>query len=101
MSTIIANSEAMLRVVQQVRLAIGGRAALVLEGEPGTGKEHIARVIHHETARRIHQALDFRQESFVPLDWRGCCPSISSERCGGCLRASARRMRNRLPLSRR
>ncbi len=68
MSTIIANSEAMLRVVQQVQLAIGGRSALVLEGEAGTGKEHIARVIHHETARKIHEALDFRQESFVPLD---------------------------------
>ncbi len=68
MSTIIANSEAMLRVVQQVQLAIAGRSALVLEGEAGTGKEHIARVIHHETARRIHEALDFRQASFVPLD---------------------------------
>lgn len=67
-STVIAQSEAMLRVVQQVQLAIEGRAALVLEGEPGTGKEHIARVIHHERARALTQENEFRQEAFVPLD---------------------------------
>lgn len=67
-STIIAQSEAMVRVIQQVQLAIQGRAALVLEGEPGTGKEHIARVIHHERARVQAQEKEFRQDAFVPLD---------------------------------
>ena len=67
-STIIARSEAMLRVVGQVQLAIRGQSALVIEGEPGTGKEHIARVIHHETARAFPQEGDSRAGAFVPLD---------------------------------
>lgn len=67
-STIIAQSEPMLRVVQQVQLAIHNRAALVLEGEAGTGKEHVARVIHHEMSRGHSQESDFRGDAFVPLD---------------------------------
>ncbi len=73
-STIIAESEAMLRVVQQVQLAIAGRSALVLEGEPGTGKEHIARVIHHETARAFQYEGDVRHLAFVPLDCQRMLP---------------------------
>ena len=67
-STIIAQSERMLRVVEQVQIAIPARSALLLEGEPGTGKEHIARVIHHEMTRAISRDHEFRQDAFVPLD---------------------------------
>jgi transcriptional regulator with PAS, ATPase and Fis domain len=67
-STIIAHSEPMLRVAGQVRLAIRGRTALVLEGEPGTGKEHVARVIHHETARGLPHESELRAGTFVPLN---------------------------------
>lgn len=67
-STIIANSSPMLRVVEQVQLALKGSSALVLEGEAGTGKEHIARVIHHETARLRTPESDPYALAFVPLD---------------------------------
>lgn len=67
-STVIARSGPMLRVVEQVQLALQGHAALVLEGEPGTGKEHIARVIHHETARLRAPSSEVHAGTFVPLD---------------------------------
>ena len=67
-STIIAHSGPMLRVVQQVQLALQGNPALVLEGEPGTGKEHIARVIHHETTRGLAPGSELYAGAFVPLD---------------------------------
>jgi DNA-binding NtrC family response regulator len=67
-STIIAKSEPMLRIIRQVELAIPARTPLLLEGEPGTGKEHIARVIHHEMARFQSQDRDLLQDAFVPLD---------------------------------
>lgn len=67
-STIIAKSEPMLRVVQQVQLAIPAKSPLLLEGEPGVGKEHVARVIHHEMSRAESHENEFRQEAFVPLD---------------------------------
>jgi DNA-binding NtrC family response regulator len=67
-STVIAHSEPMLRVVGQVQLAICGCPALVLMGEPGTGKEHIARVIHHEVARSMPLESESLAGAFVPLD---------------------------------
>jgi transcriptional regulator with PAS, ATPase and Fis domain len=67
-STIIAHSSPMLRVVEQVQLALKGKTAIVLEGEPGTGKEHIARVIHHEAARLRSPDSEPNAGAFVPLD---------------------------------
>ncbi len=67
-STIVAHSEPMLRVLRQVQLAILGKSALVLEGEQGTGKEHIARVIHHASSGGFPQESHFRGGAFVPLD---------------------------------
>jgi transcriptional regulator with PAS, ATPase and Fis domain len=67
-STIIARSVPMLRVVEQVQLALKGNAAIVLEGEAGTGKEHIARVIHHEANRPHGTASEPSAGAFVPLD---------------------------------
>uniref|UniRef100_A0A7C4QPG5 Sigma-54-dependent Fis family transcriptional regulator n=1 Tax=Schlesneria paludicola TaxID=360056 RepID=A0A7C4QPG5_9PLAN len=60
--TLLARTAAMLRVLQQVKVAQATRIPVLIRGEPGTGKEHIARVIHYggNSGRR----------SFVPFDCR-------------------------------
>lgn len=45
-SRLVAVSKAMRRVVEQAEEAARGREPVLLEGEAGTGKEHIARLIH-------------------------------------------------------
>ena len=59
-SSIVAVSDAMHRVMLQVKLAADSTASIHLLGEPGTGREHLARVIHNEG--------ELRPLSFVPLD---------------------------------
>jgi DNA-binding NtrC family response regulator len=44
--TIVAVSRAMRRVLAQVQLAIPTLGSVLLQGEPGTGREHLSRVIH-------------------------------------------------------
>ncbi|MFQ5732123.1 MAG: sigma 54-interacting transcriptional regulator [Planctomycetaceae bacterium] len=61
-SSIIAKTPTMLRVAEQISVASGSGVAVLLTGEPGTGKEHVARVIHDESAAG--------RRSFVPLDCR-------------------------------
>jgi DNA-binding NtrC family response regulator len=51
---------AMRLVQEQVRLAAQGRVSVLLVGEPGTGKQWVARTIHQESAGR--------EGSFVALD---------------------------------
>ena len=52
----------MLRVAEQISVARSSNVAVLLTGEPATGKEHVARVIHNESAAG--------NRSFVPLDCR-------------------------------
>jgi PAS domain S-box-containing protein len=60
--TLVCQSEAMLRVLEQVKLAGASNVGVLLRGEEGAGKEHVARVIHYESEQR--------GRSFVPLDCR-------------------------------
>ncbi len=60
--SVIANSPAMHRVMRQVAAVRDDSAAILFTGENGTGKEHIARLIHY-TGRLSRNA-------FVPLDCR-------------------------------
>ena len=46
------SSRAIQRVREVVRRAATTRAAVTLEGEPGTGKSMVARALHHASARR-------------------------------------------------
>jgi len=48
----IAASPSMIRVLEQVELAAGKSTPTLIVGEPGTGKESIARAIHDQSARR-------------------------------------------------
>ncbi|MFK7778795.1 MAG: sigma 54-interacting transcriptional regulator, partial [Gimesia sp.] len=59
-STIVARNDAMQRVLRQLELAIDSTQPVHFWGEPGTGKEHLARVIHFESERR--------RKIFIPLD---------------------------------
>lgn len=59
-STIVARNDAMQRVLRQLELAIKSTQPVHFWGEPGTGKEHLARVIHFES--------DQRRKIFIPLD---------------------------------
>ncbi len=58
----IAESSAMKRVARQIRLAVQTSSPLWIVGEPGTGKQAIARTIHQEGRHR--------HRPFVPVDCR-------------------------------
>jgi DNA-binding NtrC family response regulator len=62
LNSFIGNSEPMRRVAEQIEIARQSQSPVLLQGEKGTGKEHIARLIHNESELRIH--------SFVPVDCR-------------------------------
>jgi len=56
------------RLVSQVRAAAASNAPIWIQGEAGTGRETVARVIHH-TGRH-------REQAFVALDCRGLQPYL-------------------------
>lgn len=58
--TLVTRSSSMVKVLNQVELAIASPVHISLIGEPGTGKEHLARLIHY--------AGKMRDGWFVPLD---------------------------------
>jgi DNA-binding NtrC family response regulator len=58
--SLVTRNVVMKRVLGQVELAMQTKAAVLFEGEPGTGREHLARVIHFGSAAR--------SGAFVPLD---------------------------------
>ena len=60
--TLVGNSGPMARVLNQVELALHSTVFVCLEGEPGIGKEHLARVMHYAGAQR--------GSLFVPLECR-------------------------------
>jgi transcriptional regulator with PAS, ATPase and Fis domain len=62
-----AESPAMLRVLEQARLAAQTRASVLLVGERGTGKRWLARTIHHQGSAR--------DRVFVELDCAGLPPT--------------------------
>jgi transcriptional regulator with PAS, ATPase and Fis domain len=65
-NTPVSRSTAMRRVLAQVELAMNSQAFVLLTGGPGTGKEHLARVIHFGGAGRANV--------FIPLDCRRLGP---------------------------
>jgi transcriptional regulator with GAF, ATPase, and Fis domain len=48
---LIAESDAMRRALDQAERAAAGRSTVLLTGETGTGKEHVARRIHERSSR--------------------------------------------------
>ena len=60
LKSLIAKSNAMLRVLDQINAARQSLVTVCLSGPSGSGKEHVARAIHYEST--------FAGKAFVPLD---------------------------------
>jgi len=80
-SSIIAASPVMQRVSEQVQLGASCTASIHFAGENGTGREHLARVVHNES--------ELAPRGFVPLD----CAVLSVVE----LQATIRRMFDKQP----
>lgn len=65
--TLVARSPAMGKVLTQLELAIRTTIHICLVGQPGTGKEHLARIIHYGGA--------LKSGWFVPLE----CEQLSAD----------------------
>jgi transcriptional regulator with AAA-type ATPase domain len=63
LDSLVGEAPGQRRLVEQVRLAAGARPAVLLVGEPGTGKHWLARVIHGQGAasERAFAAVDCRR----------------------------------------
>ena len=72
-NSIVAVSPAMLRVLEQVNLSRQSTSPVLLQGENGVGREHVARVIHYES--------DHANRLFVPLE----CHTLPSDQLEGAL----------------
>lgn len=66
-SLLTSDSAAMRRVLEQVQVAAATPAVIHLTGQPGTGREHVARAIHYGS--------DGGSRSFVPLDCKQLPPT--------------------------
>lgn len=81
--TLLARGPAMHRVLSQIKLAQAAAAPVLLVGEAGSGREHIARVIHYggPLGRRSFVPFDTRQVDALEL--RRSLRHLSEERAGG------------------
>jgi DNA-binding NtrC family response regulator len=65
-TSLVGQSAIFRRILQQITLARQSRVSVHLQGEPGTGREHIARLIHYQSEDRLR--------AFVPVDCRRLTP---------------------------
>lgn len=71
--SIVSRAPQMRRVFDQIEIAARSQSVVHCTGERGTGREHVARVIHY--------AGEFGQRPFVPLN----CRELSVEELAGAL----------------
>ena len=50
-SELVGNSQIMMDITEQIALAAGSKATVLIRGESGTGKELVARAIHYSSVR--------------------------------------------------
>ena len=79
-SEMIGSSPKMVDIYKTVSLVAPTDATVLIEGETGTGKEMIARMIHHNSARS-HQP-------FVPVDCGSIAPSLLESELFGALKGA-------------
>ena len=65
-SEIVEHSAALRRVLQQVDMVAPTDATVLIDGETGTGKELIARAVHHRSARRTHPLVTLNCAAIPP-----------------------------------
>jgi len=77
---LIGTSAAMVEIYKTVSRVAPTDATVLIEGETGTGKEMIARMIHHFSLRA--------SMPFVPVDCGGIAPSLIESELFGALRGA-------------
>jgi DNA-binding NtrC family response regulator len=76
----IGVSPKMISIYKQISLAAPTDATILIEGETGTGKELIARMVHRMSARA--------SQSFVPVDCGSIAPSLLESELFGTLKGA-------------
>jgi len=84
-SLIVGDSPEMAEVVDLVEQAAGNDAAVLIEGEPGTGRELVARTIHYAGARHAGDFVAFKATTIPKRLLEG---ELFSARSGTLRRAS-------------
>ena len=79
-SEMIGSSAKMVDIYKTVSRVAPTNATVLIEGETGTGKEMIARMIHHNSARA--------QQPFVPVDCGSIAPSLMESELFGALKGA-------------
>jgi transcriptional regulator with PAS, ATPase and Fis domain len=65
---LVGRSMPMRRAFEQIRLAQSSTSPVLFVGEAGTGKQHLARVLHYQSPQG--------KKAFVPLDCRSSSPDL-------------------------
>ncbi len=76
----IGSSPGMIEIYKTIAAVAPTMATVLIEGETGTGKEMIARMIHNHSPR-VHQA-------FVPVDCGAIAPSLIESELFGAMRGA-------------
>jgi transcriptional regulator with PAS, ATPase and Fis domain len=79
-SEMIGSSPKMIDIYKTVSLVAPTNATVLLEGETGTGKEMIARMIHNNSSRA--------SQPFVPVDCGSIAPSLLESELFGALKGA-------------
>jgi transcriptional regulator with PAS, ATPase and Fis domain len=77
----IGSSAAMVEIYKRVSRAAPTDATVIIEGETGTGKELVARMIHRNSGKRANQP-------FVPVDCGSIAPSLLESELFGTMRGA-------------
>src|ERR1039457_6252693 len=79
-SVMIGSSPAIVEIYKKVGLVAPTDATVVIEGETGTGKELVARMIHSYSQRA--------KQAFVPVDCAAIAPSLLESELFGAMRGA-------------
>jgi DNA-binding NtrC family response regulator len=79
-SEMIGSSPKMVEIYKTVSLVAPTNATVLLEGETGTGKEMIARMVHNNSARA--------NQPFVPVDCGSIAPSLLESELFGAIKGA-------------
>ena len=79
-SEMIGSSRGMVEIYKMVSQAAPTDATVLIEGETGTGKELVARMVHHHSARA--------GQAFVPVDCASIAPSLLESELFGAMRGA-------------
>ncbi|HTA70468.1 MAG TPA: sigma-54 dependent transcriptional regulator [Bryobacteraceae bacterium] len=79
-SEMIGSSSRMIEIYKTISLVAPTNATVLIEGETGTGKEMIARMVHNNSPRA--------QQPFVPVDCGSIAPSLIESELFGAMKGA-------------